>query len=206
MSKRRLRNPSAAPIQQEAQSGGSTRIAWIAVPTSVVLLVAMVIFPQQIGNLIQRTTNVNCILFKMNFSEKVGRAEPSGSSQERQAIDPNCAGVTEDQESIGALMKLSETNGRGVVMDSFRELELATIGATLRRNLTVTGPMGRVSGIAALDSLQAANAVPQTMKARYDALREARMLANTVTYEVVTADAQHYACAAMVLAQEFRHL
>jgi len=180
----------------------------IIVPMSVLVLAAMLIFPGPIGNAITRMTSFDCRLFHANFAVSVAKAEETASPNRGGPVGSmeDCAGVTEDREKLKSLISFASNNSKGAVMDAYREVELAMIGTALRRSFPVVGPAGRVSGSAAMESLRHKDVLSASMVERFTALRTARESANNVTYPVDEAVGTRYVCAALVLAEELRHL
>jgi hypothetical protein len=174
----------------------------------IVMIIFLFLFTDPIANLITRITSLEYKNFKAQFSAGIVRAQELTSQQPPYPAisSQHCAGPQEDRNRLETLFQLADDNGKGAVMDSFREMELAAIGAALKRSLAVTGPQGRVSGIAAIESLERARIITKPMADRYRSLRDSRKLANDVKFQVETEQAKFYTCEALTLAEELRGL
>jgi hypothetical protein len=169
----------------------------------VIMLVILfvVTFPDEVVRLSRRLTSAEYRGFTLKFATDVASAAESSTKPRSVSRAEDCSGPA-DRERVKKLFALADQNGKGAVMESFREMELAAIGAGLRHGSAVTGPQGLVSGIAAIDSLRRDQKVPEIVAKRYKELRDTRKLANDFKYEISGEPAKLYTCMALSLADD----
>lgn len=141
------------------------------------------------------------------FGQALVRAERAAPQSEIRIVRPgDVTPSLDDADRIEQLFQLAKVSSRGAVMDAWRELELAAVGAALALGRKVTGPLDRVSGIAAVEELERHGDVSVGVLNFYRELRSLRNRANSSDFQLSVEDARKYVALAMQLASYFRRI
>jgi hypothetical protein len=166
-----------------------------------IVIVFIATFPDEVVRLSRRLTSAESRWFTLKFEDDVASAAESSVRPPSVSRPEDCPGPV-DRERVKRLFALADNNGKGAVMEAFREMELAAIGAALKRGSGVTGPQGLVSGIAAIKNLRNDSRISEKVAKRYEDLRATRKLANDYKYEISAEPSKLYTCMALSLADD----
>lgn len=179
-------------------------LAVLAWPTVVLILFFCLRVP--VRGMLERLSRLKHGEIEAEFAIGLDRAT-SLAPQVTNVIKPEeVTPHIDDADRVESLFRLAKVSARGAVMDAWREVELAAVGAALGKNRSPRGPLGRVSGIAAVEHMNAANDVTDAVLGLYRELRSLRNRANEDDFALAEADARRYVLLSLQLASFFRRM
>lgn len=177
-----------------------------AVAWPVALLIAASMFRAPLVGLLQRLSSFRHGDLEAQFTSGLERANQLAPRVLKVVKPSEVTLHVDDADRVEALFRLAKVSARGAVMDAWRELELAAVGAGLKRERSVRGPLGRVSGIAAVEKLAEAGDLSDSVLHLYKELRSLRNQAIGDDFAISESDARQYVLLCLQLASFFRRL
>lgn len=192
------------PAKPRRKAAASHPAAWKFIAIIVISLAFMLLFHDAIASRIGAITEVESKVLTVKLSPDLNRVAALAKQVPLPDAAPfeGCLAPIRNTELLIRFAKLADVNGKGAVMDAYRELEMSMIGLALKHSLKVTGPEGRVSGAAALTSLTGSAFVSADIAERYDLLHNIRGKANESSSSMEPDFAKKYICQSLVLSDE----
>jgi hypothetical protein len=160
---------------------------------AVVVVGIVCYFGRDIRLLIGKIKKVSIKGIDAEIESDLRKIEEKAQTESIVLIDPK----------LSELLTLADSSPNSALLEAWRELGLATISAALHSNLSVRGPMGRVSGSAAYESLTSTGKLSTAEVQVFESLRLLRNRAINAD-AIGTQTAYRYAIMALQLASRLR--
>lgn len=182
----------------------ATVLATVAWPIALLIVASM--FRAPLIGLLHRLTSLRHGDLEAQFTLGLERANQLAPRVLKLVKPSEVTPHIDDADRVEALFRLAKVSARGAVMDAWRELELAAVGAGLMRERSVRGPLGRVSGIAAVEKLAVTGDLSDSVLQLYKELRALRNQAIGDDFAINEPDARQYVLLCLQLASFFRRM